>query len=248
MEQQKPKQNQEDSKMRSNRIHFYNDISGQNTFQKRAFERATTSKVFEIGENVIAKQDESGGIPLAAREYVILNHLKETGVVPKVDEETGLYGYPLTFEMEKINNGASLEDWLATYTVKPELIEIMPEILQNLRMGIAKMWAKGVVHGDLHLNNIVIGMKKGGLMIEPKIIDFGVSMMKEGKMKSLAADLGVLDELGESNYYFNRQVSKRYDDKDQELDFIVEEIDDFVRCKDIGKLLKDFRDELGKHT
>lgn len=224
------------------RIALYGDVNSDSTFYSRA-DRASSAKVRDVGENIVSKSDLMGGVPLVARELIILYHLQGTNAVPKIDDEPELYGYPLTFEMEKINNGATIEDWLLAYSKNPELINIFPEILYNIRLSLAKIWAKGVIHGDLHLNNIVVGMKRGGEVMDPKIIDFGISIMNERKMQKIAKNLGISEAFTESEAAFQRQVTQRYESEEgAETEYFISQIDDFIRCPDIGKLLKKFRD------
>ena len=70
------------------------------------------------------------------REFIISEHLRGTAVVPQVDLGEGLYGYPLSFQMEKINNGGTLQDWLEFHSLSPIPRLVREEIFQGLSEGI----------------------------------------------------------------------------------------------------------------
>lgn len=71
------------------------------------------------------------GTMSVVREFIITEHLRGTGVVPQVDLDEGLYGYPLSFQMEKINNGGTLQDWLEFHSLSPIPRLVWAEIFQG---------------------------------------------------------------------------------------------------------------------
>ena len=76
------------------------------------------------------------GTMSVVREFIISEHLRGTAVVPQVDLGEGLYGYPLSFQMEKINNGGTLQDWLEFHSLSPIPRLVREEIFQGLSEGI----------------------------------------------------------------------------------------------------------------
>jgi tRNA A-37 threonylcarbamoyl transferase component Bud32 len=172
------------------RIEAYANVSGDKTFPERA-KIGQMSVVREIGENYVEKRDKSGDLPLAVREFLILNYLQDTKIVPQVGEIIINQDGTARFTMEKINNGATLQEWLMGYMTQQIPEDIIQEILEETCEAIGKMWQKGVVHADLHLNNVIVGMEKGGTKMKPTIIDFGVSKMSEKKFRKMEEELEI---------------------------------------------------------
>ena len=244
---------------------LYQALILSKNFKQRA-NLATTSNVVDNGiqtllsyENkplmtnveTVKKSDMTGGISLAAREYVILHSLRNTDVAPKLDYEFGLFGYPESFVMEKINNGTTLEEWLQAYDENPLYDEVMTQIFESITQKIETMWSKGVLHSDLHLKNIVIGTKNNlsndsEVIIDPKIIDFGVSQINHQKFEQLSRILSVDYEAESSQECFFREVISRYDTFDEELDFLTSEIEAVVSSQNLIHMLNKLRNKLGK--
>ena len=229
----------------------YTQISSADTFANRA-NRGRNADVRETDEGMIEKSDKKGKPPLISREFIITDYLRNTGVVPKVDVDSGLYGYPLTFQMEKINNGASLQDWLYFYAQRESGIyvpkEVIAEILDKTAEGIKQIWEQGVIHGDLHLNNIIIGQKQGTQMLDPRIIDFGISHIDEETLIQAAHSLGIEDEVREAQASFTREVQTEYKpDQDEETGYLVSHLESYLceaNIADLQKLVVDFNRKL----
>lgn len=228
----------------------YQQVSAADVFANRA-NRGENADVRETDEGMVEKSDKKGKPPLISREFIITDYLRNTGVVPKVDVDTGLYGYPLTFQMEKINNGASLQDWLYFYSQRESGIyvpkDIIAEILDKTAEGIKKIWDQGVIHGDLHLNNIVIGEKQDTQMLDPRIIDFGLSVIDEETLIQAADSFGIADEVQEAQESFTREIHVRYDDEDGETEFLVSHLESYIceaNISDLQKLIVDFNRKL----
>jgi tRNA A-37 threonylcarbamoyl transferase component Bud32 len=150
--------------------------------------------------------------------------------------------------MEKINNGSTLEEWLVSLQGNPYTAEVLPDLLMKIHDKLVLMWESGVVHGDLHCNNIVVGRAdtETGLILEPKIIDFGFSEIDEKTLIKTAKSLGIKDEVLDSEYYFQQQVLRRFEEPSGDLDFLVSEMDAYMCCPDVLKYVKQFQDRLNK--
>ena len=178
------------------------------------------------------------------REFIISEHLRGTAVVPQVDLGEGLYGYPLSFQMEKINNGGTIQDWLEFHSRSPIPKAVWAEIFQGVSEGIRAVWAAGVLQGDLHVRNAVIGKDPSGRRLKPHIIDFGVAVMDEEPFEALAHGLGLPDVVAESQQWFERQIQPRYDDPTDEKAFLISDIQEWINTlniQDLDGLLDDFR-------
>jgi serine/threonine protein kinase len=227
---------------------LYSAIFASNTFASRA-QRGQNANVIDLGDGWVKKSDKSGSVPLAAREYAIMAYLdyeRDTGVTPKIDVESGFDNG--SFIMEKINNGSTLEDWFISLQDNPYTADVLPLLLNKIHDKLVTMWEAGVVHGDLHCNNIVVGRtnSKSGLILEPKIIDFGFSEIDEKTLAKVAKSLGIKDEVSDSEYYFQRQVLRRFEDPSGDLDFFESEMESYMHCPDVSKYISEFKDKLGK--
>lgn len=224
-------------------LQLYHQVSQAGSFASRAG-RGTMSLVRELDDGVVEKSDRRDELPLVAREFIITEHLRDTGVVPLIDVDEGLYGYPLSFQMEKINNGGTLQDWLEFHSQSPIPKAVWAEIFQGVSDGIRAVWAAGVLQGDLHVRNVVIGTDSSGRRLKPHIIDFGVAVLDEEPLESLAHGLGLPDAVAESQQWFERQIRPRYDDPSDEKAFLISDIQEWINTlniQDLDGLLGDFR-------
>jgi tRNA A-37 threonylcarbamoyl transferase component Bud32 len=228
----------------------YQQVSTADIFANRA-NRGENADVRETDEGMVEKSDKKGKPPILPREFIITDYLRNTGVVPKVDVDTGLYGYPLTFQMEKINNGASLQDWLYFYAQRDNGIyipkDLIAEILDKTAIGIKKIWDEGVIHGDLHLNNIIIGENKDNHMIDPRIIDFGLSIIDEETLIQAAHNLGIKEQVEEAQESFTREINAQYKGEDGETEFLISHLESYIceaNIPDLQKLIVDFNCKL----
>jgi tRNA A-37 threonylcarbamoyl transferase component Bud32 len=103
------------------------------------------------------------------KEFALMRELADTGVVPKVGSK-GKFG----FTMEKIR-GESLHDFVHSTLQNPSDEQLL-ELGRKAGEALKKVHGKGILHGDLHANNIIVD-NKGNL----KIIDFGLG--KKSKYK-----------------------------------------------------------------
>jgi hypothetical protein len=221
----------------------YNRVATAESFASRA-SRGTMSLVRELDDGIVEKSDRPDDVPLVAREFIITDHLVTSGVVPRVDVNEGLYGYPVSFQMEKINNGGTLQDWLQAHAEQAMDRDLWDQLLTRLQRNIRQVWEHGVIHGDLHVRNVVIGLDQAGKQLEPIVIDFGVSQLNEDTLLALAHGYGLRDEVADSQGWFKRQVAERYDDPADERDFLVADLQSWMTRLNISDLdcqLADFR-------
>lgn len=105
------------------------------------------------------------------KEFEILNLLQDTGVVPKLGTKNR-FG----FTIEKIE-GETLFKFLKDTLQEPSENQLS-FIGEKLGNAVSKVHKAGILHGDLHINNVLI-TKKGDL----KIIDFGEAV-RVSKLKN----------------------------------------------------------------
>ena len=224
----------------------YRRVAAADSFATRAG-RGTMSLVRELDDGGVEKSDRPDDLPLVAREFIITDHLAASGVVPRVDVDAGLYGYPLSFQMQKINNGGTLQDWLQAHAQQAMPRELWAQLFRRLQRNIRRVWDLGVIHGDLHVRNVVIGLNAEQQALEPVVIDFGVAQLEEATLLALAHGYGLRDEVGESQSWFERQVGQRYDDPSDEREFLVADLQSWMTQLNISDLdvqLADFRSGL----
>lgn len=224
-------------------LEIYQQVSQAGSFASRA-SRGTMALVRELDDGRVEKSDRRDELPLVAREFILTEHLRNTGVVPLIDVDEGLYGYPLSFQMEKINNGGTLQDWLEFHSRTPIPREVWAEIFQGVSQGIRAVWATGVLQGDLHVRNVVIGTDPSGHHLKPHIIDLGVAVMEDEPFEALAHGLGLQALVEESQQWFERQIRPRYDDPSDEKAFLISDIQNWMNTlniHDLDGLLDDFR-------
>lgn len=224
-------------------LEIYNRVAAAESFAARAG-RGTMSLVRELDDGSVEKSDRPDDVPLVAREFIITDHLCGSGVVPAIDVDGGLYGHPLSFRMEKINNGGTLQDWLEVHAELAIPREIWAQLFSRLQRNIRRVWEAGVIHGDLHVRNVVIGLDAAGSALEPVVIDFGVAQLEESILLDHAHGYGLRDEVQDSQGWFERQVETRYDDPADERDFLVADLRSWMarlNIHDIESQLEEFR-------
>lgn len=132
-------------------------------------------RVDDINEQLVSKTTALSkgltGIGLDKKEFNLLRELKDTGVVPKVGSK-GKRG--LGFTMEKVK-GESLFDFVHSTLQEPS-DEQLKELGRKTAEALKKVHSKGIIHGDLHSNNIIVD-RKGNI----KIIDFGLGRKSKFK-------------------------------------------------------------------
>ena len=136
---------------------------------------------FRLADDTLAPKEVKELLTARDKEFSILERLADTGVTPKPGKKN-LFG----FTMEKVE-GDTLHDFLSK-TLQDPSDEQLEALGKSVGDAIGKVHSKGVIHADLHTNNIFID-KKG----QVKIVDFGES---------------VLVDKDKLNDYFEQDLSK----------------------------------------
>lgn len=179
------------------KLGLYNRVCQWRPFHERASE-GTMSTVVEAGDGWLMKSDNVGE-ELVEREFQILLALQGSDLVPDVDEEEGVFGYPDSFLIKRINNGASLGEYLRFFLTGDMDEVFLWEIFEATAEKINEFHSKGYVHGDLHDRNIVVGMNKGCTLFVPYLIDFGFSFHEDDGPHAL--DRTSIETADEDNEY-----------------------------------------------
>lgn len=90
-------------------LEVYNRISQKKSFRDRV-RLGNRGDLIEIEDNQIIKADKPGE-DNTAWEFEVLVALEELGITPKPAVEEGVFGHPNSFQMEKINDGTTLEEY-----------------------------------------------------------------------------------------------------------------------------------------
>ena len=127
----------------------------------------------ETKNNIVLKvsNNKSGEADIKAEKAIYRRLMKKLSpsckkYFPKFFDFKGDFdNYKVYIALEYVQ-GKTLKDHML-YTFKPNR-----SIINSVQDAIMCMWKSGVVHGDLHLNNIMIDSKNN-----IKLIDFGAGMM-----------------------------------------------------------------------
>lgn len=125
----------------NNTLYSFVAQGSNSTATQARFDRARNSKLVLCGNRVI-KRGKSGA---TEREYEMLTRARELGIsVPHcnlVDE--------CTLSLQFIPHGETIWDHMQHGTLTKTM-------LANVKSALITMWKKGVVHGDLHINNVLV--------------------------------------------------------------------------------------------
>lgn len=149
---------------------IYNTIEFQATADNTQcrFDRARNSKLHMYNGRVLktAKPGQT------EREYDMLTQARAAGIkcphVHLVDDHT--------LSLQFIPNGQTLFDYLAHK-------KLTKGLLNKVKRELAKFWAAGFVHGDLHLNNVLINEETEEVYI--------IDMASSWNLSTLEAVFGV---------------------------------------------------------
>ena len=135
------------------------------------------------GATWLLKTDKPGR-EMVAWEFDRLVELAPKGLVPPVAEDRGVFGYPEGFLIRCVDNGATLEDYVAGYAAAQVSQELLEQLFAAVGDLLHKFWYDlEWVHGDLHLKNIVVGVDLGGTEWHPCIIDLATSYSPDTRQK-----------------------------------------------------------------
>lgn len=170
--------------------YYYDTVASSKSLRTR-FSRGANGNISLAGEEGGTKWltkkakhfNDDGSIP---NELAILEHLQETGVVPKLhpswkglqEPSRALQGYLnpgiSSIRMELLDNAATLQEY-AEACLDGELpLEVFGAILKATRDAINAVAGMGITHNDLHYHNIVVCLSTDGEW-QAKMIDFGRS-------------------------------------------------------------------------
>lgn len=181
---------------KENMTALYNQITSRRSFQARAQE-GSMSTVVDNRDGTVTKTDMMGG-ELVPREFRIMLELIDTGLVPEVDEDSGVTGWPASFTMRKINNGASLGEYLECFLEGLVPFSIMEGILAATAAKINTLHEKGYLHGDLHDRNVVVEMDGDG-DFQPFLIDFGLAFHEDESEEDRGMDRSLIESMEEDS-------------------------------------------------
>lgn len=159
---------------------IYNKVAFSGDLNYR-FDRGTNAKINLYGEERgikwVTKTPRLGeNENLNNNELLLLRLLQNTGVVPQLYQDyiDDSWGKHDDIVMQLINNAGSLCDY-AEATIAGEVpIKTFEKILEESVKSIDLFHESGVIHNDLHANNLIVTMDKNQNW-QVYIIDFGWS-------------------------------------------------------------------------
>lgn len=197
----------------SNFLKIYNEISYLEKFADRA-SRGSMGEILETGEGWLLKTDKSG-IEGCRMEHYIYEHMQSQGhqFAPECAlEMSEITTYPGTIVIKKINNGATLRDYIEAYLNGLIPAKVTKALMESTGKLLKDFWEKGYTHRDLHPRNIVVGLNKKGDQWKPYLIDFSTTTheSQEEQFKLL--------------YNWQEELATQKDD----IDTLIEEIRELV--------------------
>lgn len=117
---------------------------------------------------------------LLNQELRLLRILNEAGAqVPMLHPEyiDNSWGECYGIGMALLDNAATLGDYAEAYVASQIPLSVFEQILEASRQAIESVHEAGVLHNDLHANNIVLTLEKEGF--KGYVIDFGWSHLVE---------------------------------------------------------------------
>jgi len=186
---------------------------GERYLLERELGRGTTGIVFEASHLVIGKRvalkclhpQHSWNATAVARffrEAKIAATVEHPNVIAVFDG--GRDGDVLFIAMERLE-GESLGDRLDR---GPLPLAQAVELFLGIADGVAAVHEKGVVHRDLKPDNIFLAVDRSGALITPKVLDFGISKLKEPGLRELTT-MGVV--MGTPFYMAPEQIASSRD-------------------------------------
>lgn len=161
---------------------IYNSIALKGASLEERLDRGANGSLSLYGEDskgvkYLLKETRPGENPkLLENELVIYRHLMEVGAqVPILHEDylDDSYGRPSDISMQLINNAATLGDYAEGYVEGKVPLEAFKEMIKVSKKAIESMHEAGVIHNDLHANNVVLSLVNN--QWKAYVIDFGWS-------------------------------------------------------------------------
>lgn len=156
-------------------IKSYNQVAFSSPLSTRLDQGgcATISLAGHSSQGQVIRKEDRPGEDLLRREqqiYEVLEQQFDLDCIPTVAEYGGSY-----LDLILINQAATLGDylqaWYAGEIPDGDIVAILLATAETL----AKCYAVGLVHGDLHLNNVVVTWEDGRW--KAYLIDFGYSIV-----------------------------------------------------------------------
>lgn len=162
-----------------NLVQVYNNVSHWDTFANRAA-LGTKADLREVGDGWLIKSDKQGEVGVAW-EYRVYEHMigLDLPIVPDCDLEEGVFGYPDSILLRKIDNGATLRDYFAAFLDGLMPLELLVDLAKATSDILCEFWEAGYTHRDLHSRNIVVGLNSLGTDWQPYLIDFSTTTHEE---------------------------------------------------------------------
>jgi tRNA A-37 threonylcarbamoyl transferase component Bud32 len=158
-----------------NLVQVYNNVSHWDTFANRAA-LGTKADLREVGDGWLVKSDKQGEVGVAW-EYRVYEHMigLDLPIVPDCDLGEGVFGYPDSILLRKIDNGATLRDYFAAFLDGLMPLELLVDLAKATSDILCEFWEAGYTHRDLHSRNIVVGLNSLGTGWQPYLIDFSTT-------------------------------------------------------------------------
>lgn len=169
-------------------INIYNSIafnSSSSSLEER-LNRGANGSLSLYGENssgvkYLLKETRPGeNEKLIKNELKVLRYLNRKGAVTPLlheDWQDDSYGEPDGVCLVMINQGASLGDYCEGYFQGIVPLETFKEIIISTKKAIDSVHKCGIIHNDLHANNIVVSLVNN--QWKAYVIDFGWSFAEK---------------------------------------------------------------------
>lgn len=154
---------------------------------------------------------------LHSNELEILRHLQETGVVPELHDDylDDSWGECSEIVMLMLNNAASLGDYAEAALAGEIPMGIFKAIVAEARNSLEVFHSAGVIHNDLHANNLVVTIDlKGNWKVY--VIDFGWSYKGEIPEWMEYERTWIAEDEEEDIRYLKTDLGNRCPDEDEE--------------------------------
>ncbi len=186
---------------------------GERYLLERVLGRGSTGVVFEASHVVIGKRVALKCLhpQHATLRNVVARFFREAKIAATVEHpnviqvfDGGRDGDVLFLAMERLE-GESLGDRLDR---GPLPIAQAVELFVAIMDGVAAVHERGVVHRDLKPDNIFLAKDRTGAAITPKVLDFGISKLKEPGLRELT---GMNMVMGTPYYMAPEQIASARD-------------------------------------
>lgn len=148
---------------------LYTKIANRESIKTR-LDRGTCATLVQAGDDWLVKEDAPGEQGVAW-EYQVYSHIGDKGLLGDIVPEVALEEGDETLFIKKINNAATLADYVAGYQEGLLPLDVLKCLFKQVGEVVARFHESGYVHGDLHSRNIVIGMDRKCAHFRAYLID-----------------------------------------------------------------------------